>query len=31
MTDKVVAAGSLVLWVGIPYLGRMLPYLRGKF
>jgi hypothetical protein len=31
MTDKIIAAGSLFLWVGILYLGRMLPYLRGKF
>ena len=25
MTDKIIAAGSLFLWVGILYLGRMLP------
>lgn len=28
---KVIAATSLVLWVGVLYLGRMLPYLGDTF
>lgn len=29
--DKFIAVSSLAVWVGVLYLGRMLPYLRGSF
>jgi hypothetical protein len=28
---RVVAAASLFLWFGVPYWGRMLPFLGGAF
>ena len=31
LTGKVMVASSLFLWVGVLYLGRMLPYLRAVF
>lgn len=31
LMDRVMAASSLFLWVGVLYLGRMLPYLRAAF
>lgn len=31
LADRVLAISSLAVWVGVLYLGRMLPYLRGSF
>jgi uncharacterized membrane protein len=31
LMDRVMAASSLFLWVGVLYFGRMLPYLRSAF
>ena len=28
---KVVAAASLILWAGVMYMGRMLPYIGNAF
>ena len=31
MRVKVVAAASLLLWIGVMYFGRMLPFLGDSF
>jgi hypothetical protein len=31
MLAKVIAATSLVLWIGVMYMGRMLPYIGNSF
>jgi hypothetical protein len=31
LTSKVVAAAGIILWFGVIYLGRMLPFIGNSF